>query len=98
MEGYRLFRRDGQGRRGGGVTLCVRKRFYCTDHIVSDDVVESFWMRIRGMENKDVVVGICYQSPSQDISTGELFYRQLGEISGSVALVLMGCFNFPDIN
>lgn len=28
----------------------------------------------------------------------ELFYRQLGEISELVALVLMGDFNFPDIN
>ncbi|GAB0208399.1 mitochondrial enolase superfamily member 1 [Grus japonensis] len=51
------------------------------------------------MENKgDVVVGVYYQSFSQDVSTDELFYRQLGEISGSVALVLVGDFNFPDIN
>ncbi|GAB0210316.1 mitochondrial enolase superfamily member 1 [Grus japonensis] len=51
------------------------------------------------MENKgDVLVGVYYQSSSQDVSTDELFYRQLGEISGSVALVLMGDFNFPDIN
>ncbi|PKU28826.1 rna-directed dna polymerase from mobile element jockey-like [Limosa lapponica baueri] len=51
------------------------------------------------MENKgDVVVAVYYQSPSQDDSTDELFYRQFGEISGSVALVLMGDFNFPHIN
>jgi len=34
---------------------------------------------------------------SSDVSTVELFYRQLREISGFVALVLMGGFNFPDI-
>ncbi|KAK4810529.1 hypothetical protein QYF61_004492 [Mycteria americana] len=51
------------------------------------------------MENKaDVIVGVYYRSPSQDDSTDELFYRQLGEISGSVALVLMGDFNFLDVN
>ena len=62
-------------------------------------MVESLWVRIRGMENKgDVVVGVNYRSPNQDVSTDELFYRQLGEISGSGALVLMGDFNFPDIN
>ncbi|KAK4810495.1 hypothetical protein QYF61_004275 [Mycteria americana] len=67
--------------------------------IVRDEVVESLWVRIRGMENKaDVTVGVYYRSPSQDDSTNELFYRQLGEISGSVALVLMGDFNFLDIN
>ncbi|PKU30465.1 rna-directed dna polymerase from mobile element hypothetical protein [Limosa lapponica baueri] len=47
------------------------------------------------MENKaDVVVGVYYQSPSQDDSADELFYRQLGEISGLVALVLMGDNNW----
>lgn len=35
------------------------------------------------MENKgDVIVVVYYLSPSQDVSTDELFYRQLGEISG----------------
>ena len=27
MDGYELFRRDRQGRRGGGVAFCVRERF-----------------------------------------------------------------------
>ena len=27
MDGYKLFRRDRQGRRGGGVALCVRECF-----------------------------------------------------------------------
>ncbi|KAK4818852.1 hypothetical protein QYF61_020071 [Mycteria americana] len=98
MEGYRLFRRDGQGRRGGGVALYVRERFDCTALAVSDDVVESLWVRIRGIENKgDIVVGVYYRSPSQAVSTDELSYRQLGEISGLGALVLMGYFNFPDM-
>ena len=66
----------------------------------SEDVVESLWVRIRGMESEgDVVVGIYYRSSSWDVSTHELFYRirQL-EVSGSVALVLMEDFNFPDIS
>ncbi|KAK4810895.1 hypothetical protein QYF61_013303 [Mycteria americana] len=99
MEGYRLFRRDRQGRRGGGVAPYVRERCDCTALTVRDDVVESLWVRIKGMENKgDVTVGVYYRSPSQDVSADELFCRQLGEISGSVALVLMGDFNFPGID
>ncbi len=43
-------------------------------------------------------MGVYYRSPSQGVSTDELFYRQLGEISGQVALVLTGDFNFPDIS
>ncbi|KAK4816487.1 hypothetical protein QYF61_017239 [Mycteria americana] len=42
-EGYRLFRRDRQGRRGGGVALYVRERFDCTALAISDDVVKSLW-------------------------------------------------------
>jgi len=35
------------------------------------------------MEKKgDVIVGVYYQSPSQDVSTEKLSYRQFGEISG----------------
>jgi len=45
--------------RGEGVALYVRYRFDCTALTVSDDVVESLWVRIRGMENKgDVLVGV----------------------------------------
>ncbi|GAB0177355.1 anoctamin-2 [Grus japonensis] len=98
MEGYRLFRRDRQGRQGGGVVLFVREKFDSTALAVRDDKVESLWMRNKGIEKKeDVTVVVYYSLPSQDDSTDELFYRQLGEISGSVALVLMGDFNFPDI-
>ncbi len=50
IEGYRLFRRGRQGRQGGG----VRERFACTALTVSDDAVESLWVRIRGMETKDM--------------------------------------------
>ncbi|PKU44841.1 hypothetical protein llap_4865 [Limosa lapponica baueri] len=66
---------------------------------ISDDVVESLWVRTGGMEMKaDVIVGVCYQLPSQDVSTDEFFYKPLEEISGLVDLVLMGDFNFPDFN
>jgi len=73
--------------------------FDCTAFTVTDDVIESLCVGIRGMENKgDVVVGVHYQSSSQDASTDELSDRQLGDISRFVALVLTGYFNVPDIN
>ena len=61
MEGYKLYRRDRQDSQGGGVALYLRERFDCTALTVSDDVVESLWVRIKGMENKrDVVVSVYY--------------------------------------
>lgn len=46
----------------------------------------------------DIVVGIYYWQAGQDDSTDELFYRQSGEISRLIGLVLVEDFNFPDIN
>ncbi|KAK4829639.1 hypothetical protein QYF61_005850 [Mycteria americana] len=82
MDGYEIFRRDRQGRRGGGVALYVRE---CLDSLElndGDDRVECLWVRIRGKAKKaDIVVGICYRPPNQDEATDELFYKQLGEAS-----------------
>ncbi|KAK4810673.1 hypothetical protein QYF61_007473 [Mycteria americana] len=98
MDGYKLFRRDRRGRRGGGVALYVRE---CLDSLElddGDDRVECLWVRIRGKANKaDIVVGVCYRPPNQDEETDNLFYKQLGEASRSLALVLVGDFNLPDV-
>ncbi|KAK4817214.1 hypothetical protein QYF61_003738 [Mycteria americana] len=98
MDGYKLFRRDRRGRRGGGVALYVRK---CLDSLElddGDDRVECQWVRIRGKANKaDIVVGVCYRPPNQDEEADELFYKQLGEASRSLALVLVGDFNLLDV-
>ncbi|KAK4813839.1 hypothetical protein QYF61_001937 [Mycteria americana] len=98
MDGYKLFRRDRRGRRAGGVALYVRE---CLDSLElddGDDRVECVWLRIRGKANKaDIVVGVCYRPPNQDKKTDELFYKQLGEASRSLALVLVGDLNLPDV-
>ncbi|KAK4813675.1 hypothetical protein QYF61_019568 [Mycteria americana] len=98
MDGYKLFRRDRRGRRGGGVALYVRE---CLDSLElndGDDRMECLWVRISGKANKaDIVVGVCYRPPNQDEETDELFYKQLGEASQSLALVLVGDFNLPDV-
>jgi len=53
-------------------------------------------VRIRVTESKtDAVVGVYYCSPGLGDIIDELFYRQLGEISGSVAFVLMGATILP---
>ncbi|KAK4820971.1 hypothetical protein QYF61_009437 [Mycteria americana] len=43
MDGYKLFRRDRQGRRGGGVALYVRECFDCLELNDGDDRVECLW-------------------------------------------------------
>ena len=78
MDGYKLFRKGRQGRRGGGVALYVKECFEVTELMTGDNKVESLWVKIRGRADKaDILVGICYRPPNQDEETDELFYEQL---------------------
>ena len=98
MDGYKLFRKGRQGRRGGGVALYIRECFDCLELNEGNDKVECLWVKIRGKANKaDILVGVCYRPPNQDEETDEVFYKRLAEVSQSLALVLVGDFNLPDI-
>ncbi|GAB0208053.1 hypothetical protein GRJ2_003271000 [Grus japonensis] len=98
MDGYKLFRRDRHGRRGGGAALYVRECFDCIELDDCDDKVECLWVRMRGKANKaDILLGVCYRPPSQDEEADEAFYKRLAEVSQSLALVLVGDFNLPDV-
>ncbi|KAK4810732.1 hypothetical protein QYF61_007706 [Mycteria americana] len=101
MDGYKLFRRDKQGRRGCGVALYVRECFDCVELSDYDDKVECLWVRMRGKANKaDIMVGVCYRPPNQDEEADEIFYKQLGEVSQSEGLVgdvvVGGCLGLSD--
>jgi len=98
MDGYRLFKRDSQGRKGGGVALYVKKDCEYMEINDGDDRVERLWVRIKVKANKtDITVGVCYRPLNQDEEVDKILCRQLGEVSRSLPLVLLGDFNFPDI-
>lgn len=84
---------DSQGRRG--VALHIMERLDCTTLVVRDNVVKSFWVRIKGTD-KIGKSDVHHQLLTQDNRKDGKFYRKLGEILGSVALA--GNSNFPDIN
>ncbi|KAK4823212.1 LOW QUALITY PROTEIN: hypothetical protein QYF61_027359 [Mycteria americana] len=63
-----------------------------------DDKVKCLWVRMKEKANKvDILLGVCYSLPNQDEEADEAFYKQLAEVSQSLALILMGDFNLPDI-
>ena len=98
MDSSKLFRRDRLGRRGGGVALYVRECFDCLELNDGDDRVECLWVRIKGKASKaDIMVGCCYRAPNQHEEAEGIFYKQLGEVSQSLGLVLVGDFNLPDV-
>ncbi|GAB0186348.1 mitochondrial enolase superfamily member 1 [Grus japonensis] len=100
MEGYRLFRKDRQGRRGGGVALYINDQLECMElHLgMDEEPTESLWVRIKGSTGAgDIIAGVCYRPPDQGDRADETLYRQIGTASRSQALVLMGDFSHPDI-
>lgn len=52
LEGCRQVWGERQGRRGRGVALDVRETFVCAALTVRDHMVESLWLRMRGLESK----------------------------------------------
>ena len=96
MDGYKLFGRDRQQRRGGDMALHMRECFDVVELGVGSDKVESLWIRIRGLANWQA--SWCYRPPTQDEETDEAFYKQLAGVTQSPALFLMEDFNFPDIS
>ncbi|TRZ14453.1 hypothetical protein HGM15179_012649 [Zosterops borbonicus] len=98
LDGYKLFRRDKSGRRGGGVTLYIKEAFDAKGIETKEDGVECLWVRIKGKANKaDILLGVCYRPPNQEEEVDNLLYKQLENVSGSPTLVLVGNFNLPDI-
>ncbi|GAB0209421.1 hypothetical protein GRJ2_003407800 [Grus japonensis] len=101
MEGYRLFRKDRQGRQGGGVALYINDQLECMElHLgMGEETTKSLWVRIKGRAGAgDIIAGVCYRPPDQGDRADEALYRQIGAASCSQALVLMGDFNHPDIS
>ncbi|TRZ07713.1 hypothetical protein HGM15179_019397 [Zosterops borbonicus] len=98
LDGYKLFRRDRKGRRGRGMALYIREAFDTIGIETMDDGVECLCIRIKGKANKaDILLVVCYCPPNQEEEVDSLFYKQLENVSGSLALVLVGNFNLPDI-
>ncbi|RMC10100.1 hypothetical protein DUI87_12898 [Hirundo rustica rustica] len=98
LNGYKLFRRDRKGRRGGGVALYIKKAFDAIGIETNEDGVECLWVIIKGKANEaDILLGVCYCPPNQEEEMDNLLYKQLENVSGSSALFLIGDFNLPDI-
>jgi len=48
MDGYKLFSRDRNGKRGSGVAVYVRDCFSCVELDDCDDKVGCLWVKMRG--------------------------------------------------
>jgi len=103
IPGFKLFRKDRaavNNKKGGGVALYVRnalKAVECDD--LNSKLCESIWCKIYVESIEYFVIGVCYRSQEADDN-------ELGEMFGCIKLacdtyrsvLVMGDFNYPDIN
>jgi len=77
------------------VALYVRDCFNCRELNGCDDKVECLRVKMRGKANKaNILLGFCYRPSSQHEEADEVFYKRPAEVSQSLALVLVGDFNY----
>ncbi|XP_059578763.1 RNA-directed DNA polymerase from mobile element jockey isoform X1 [Alligator mississippiensis] len=100
IEGYRLYRKDRVGKKGGGVALYVNDQY--TSMLIKteskDEEVEGLWVRLHGGQGeRDMVVGVCYRPPHQGEEIDSGLLRQLLETIKAKEAVVMGDLNYPDI-
>lgn len=99
IPGYRLFRKDREGR-GGGVALYVSDKLSCQE--ISFDfqfTTENIWMKLRVSE-KLFIIGVLYRPPSKHINN---FIEDLDNMLSFVTptfdeVILLGDFNINFFN
>jgi len=100
IEGYKLFRRYRQGRRGEGLALYFNKWIDCEELPLrnSNDQVESLWVKIREETSKGrLVARVNYRLPHHGDLVDTAFLLQLQNASCLQAPSLMEDFKNPNI-
>ena len=105
IEGYTMFRKDRKSmlqRRGGGVVLYVKDtlRPRPSSKLGASEFEESVWCTID-LADSPLLVGVCYRSTSSSDDNNDKLLELLqiaADESKSSQLLLMGDFNYPEIN
>ena len=103
LSGYNVFRNDRCGSRGGGVLLYVHKSLMCTpsEKLKAVRMDESLWYLVSLSKNTTLLIGLIYRSPtSVESNNSKLLeiFQIISQQYSHTQLLLMGDFNFPDIN
>lgn len=94
--GYDMFRSDrGTAHRGGGVLLYVNSVHKPSEYHVKTIFSDNVWCKVG-----DLLIGVCYRSENYAIvgsNNDDRLYELIKEV-GDRHVLLMGDFNFPDID
>ena len=91
-----------EDKRGGGVMLLVRDHLSVSEHVElsSFGFEEAVWCVIQLAPAYKLLAGVCYRSPSST-RTNNLLLNEMFRKAANLqmkALLIMGDFNFPQIN
>lgn len=95
---YTVYRSDRTARIGGGVLLAVKESINCSLVPINTNL-ELIWCCLT-ISFKKIILGVCYRSPSNDLSFCDDLHDSLNLITmrfPGVQIILLGDFNFPNI-
>jgi ribonucleases P/MRP protein subunit RPP40 len=101
LEGYTMLRKDRLSEvklRGGGVLLYIKSSLNVVfrDELWDPLLPESIWCNIE-IGGEKTLIGNCYRPPDSSTMEDEALYSLLCKISHE-KLLMMGDFNFPELN
>lgn len=97
LEGYKIFRKDRQRKRGGGVVIAVRSCFPCTRRIDLEVDAEMLVCEIGTGGSRCLIFSVFYRPPQSGEDFLDCFESFLDKFSatGVSDLIITGDFNFP---
>lgn len=96
VPGYRIFKKDRIGRKGGGVLLYVKKYLDPIDcELVTDH--EMLGVVLKNLK-KELYLYLVYRPPHQTVEKDESLYSDLSAIVKDRFCIITGDFNCPKIN
>ena len=101
LDGYTMLRKDrivGDKTKGGGVLLYVKNslQIVLREDVCNSEFPECVWGEIV-IGTEKTLIGVCYRPPDSSKAQDDALYRMIREIKDK-NILLMGDFNFPDIN
>jgi len=101
IPGFTMFRSDRKiTHRGGGVLLYVKTDLNPLEVRMKSSFVDQIWCQVKISNGEALLIGVCYRSPNpvlygkdNDTHLCDMIREACGK-----PLVLMGDFNFPDID
>ena len=102
IDGYSMYRKDRNGRKGGGLILYTsnRVRASINEELTKSEFEESLWCGVE-LNHQRLLVGLCYRCPtSTTVNDDKLLYlmeKAVLQIKSDHVLI-MGDFNFPEIS